>query len=93
MPFPCANGCGRETPPRSRFCRECLAGDVPLPCPALLPTGYLEACSLELAGRGGERGAVASQRADQRWVEAVANALLQRLSTSSTESSTSEVEH
>lgn len=67
----CANGCGRPTLERAKFCLACVSGNTPLPCPALVPTDYLAACSLELAARGEARfsvgGAVQAEQADRLW--------------------------
>src|SRR4030067_399604 len=68
----CVNGCGRlALHGRGKFCIDCLSGDVPQPCPALIPTDCLTACSLELAARGGVRftpgGALKAEQADRLW--------------------------
>lgn len=68
----CMNGCNRPVlHGRGRFCIECLSGDCPLPCPALVPTDYLTACSLELAARGSLRNALRAEQADRVWMTVV----------------------
>lgn len=69
---PCVNGCGRPAlQGHGKFCLACLSGDCPLPCPALTPTAYLDACVLEREARGEARltpaGAVKAEQADRLW--------------------------